>query len=135
MGECLVLICDVCLVIDGGGGESPRRRSSSLPHLNVKVTVLNGYLVLITVGGNGTCGLNICTTSYVCSVDGGVPGSPLDVVVCLSVIILSIIVLILMRSCVRIKYKYRNKYVYSRPESAFLNKMYISGFNAVSDLR
>ena len=24
MGECLVLICDVCLVIGGGGGESPR---------------------------------------------------------------------------------------------------------------
>ena len=60
-----------------------------------------------------------------CSVVVGVPGSPLDGVVCLSVIILSIIVLILMRSCVRIKYKYRYKYIYRRPESAFLNKIYI----------
>ena len=24
MGECLVLICDVCLVVGGGEGESPR---------------------------------------------------------------------------------------------------------------
>ena len=46
------------------------------------------------VAGNGTYGLNIGTV-YVCSVVGGVPGSPLDGVVCLSVIILSIIVLIL----------------------------------------
>ena len=81
------------------------------------------------MGGGGNCRaggggvivpLNIGTT-YVCSVDGGVPGSPLDGVVCLSVIILSI-VLILMRPCVRIKYKYRCKYRYPRPESAFLNK-------------
>ena len=85
-----------------------------LPHLNVTVTVtvLSGCLVLMTVvGGNGMYGLNI-DTAYAYSVVGGVPGSPLDYVVCLSVTILSIIVLILMRSGVRIKYKYRYKYIY-----------------------
>ena len=44
------------------------------------------------VACSGANGLNI-GTAYACSVDGGVPGSPLDGVVCLSV--LSIIVLIL----------------------------------------
>ena len=73
------------------------------------------------VGANGMYGLKM-GTAYVCSVVGGLPGSPLDVVVCLSVIILSIIVLILMRSCVRIKYEYRYKYIYPIPESAFLIK-------------
>ena len=82
------------------------------------------------VGGNGTYGLNM-GTAYVCSVDGGFPGSLLDGVVCLSVIILSIIVLILMRSCVRIKYKYRYKYIYPRPESAFLNIIYIFSWYTV----
>ena len=76
------------------------------------------------VGGNGMYGLNI-GTAYVCSVDGGVPGSPLDGVVCLSVIISSIIVIILVWSCVRIEYKYRYKYRYPRPESAFLNRIHI----------
>ena len=46
------------------------------------------------VGANGMNGLNI-GTAYVCSVDGGVPGSPLDGVVCLSVNIISVVVLIL----------------------------------------
>ena len=45
------------------------------------------------VGANGMNGLNI-GTAYVCSVDGGVPGSPLDGVVCLSVNIISVVVLI-----------------------------------------
>ena len=36
-------------------------------------------------------GLNI-GTAYACSVDGGVPGSPLDGVVCLSVNIISVVV-------------------------------------------
>ena len=45
------------------------------------------------VGGNGMYGLNI-GTAYMCSVDG-VPGSPLDGVVCQSVNIMSILVLIL----------------------------------------
>ena len=62
------------------------------------------------VGDNGMNVFDIGTT-YVCSVVG-VPGSPLDGVVCLSVNILSIVVLILKRSCVRIKYKYRYKYIY-----------------------
>ena len=44
------------------------------------------------VGGNGTYGLNI----------GGVPGSPLDGVVCLSVIILSIILFILRKNKIQI---------------------------------
>ena len=58
------------------------------------------------VGGSGTNGLNI-GTAYAWSIDDGVPGSPLDGGVCLSVIML-----ILMRSCVRIKYKYRYNYIY-----------------------
>ena len=73
------------------------------------------------VDGSGTYKLNI-GTSYVCSVDGGVPGSHLDGVVCLSVFILSIIsviVLILMQSCVRIKYKYRYKYISKTRISVF----------------
>ena len=62
------------------------------------VTVLGECRVLMTVvkmvGANGMNGLNI-GTAYVCSVDGGVPGSPLDGVVCLSVNIISVVVLIL----------------------------------------
>ena len=46
------------------------------------------------VGANGMNGLNI-GTAYMCSVVVGVPGSPLDGVVCLSVNIMSIVVLIL----------------------------------------
>ena len=98
----------VCLVIGGGEGESPR-----ISEVIVLATTLecdgdsvkrmpcvddSGEMV---DGSGGTYGLNI-GTAYVCSVDGGVPGSPF----CLSVIILSIIVLILMRSGLRIKYKY-----------------------------
>ena len=120
----------VCSVIGGGEGESPR-----ISEVIVFATTLecDGDSVKRMscvddsgemVGGNGTCRLNM-GTAYVCWVVGGVPGIPLDGVVCLSVIILSIIVLILMRSCVRIKYKYRYKYIYPRPETAFLNKIYI----------
>ena len=50
------------------------------------------------VGANGMNGFDI--------------GTALDGAVCLSVNILSIVVLILKRSCVRIKYKYRYKYKY-----------------------
>ena len=45
-------------------------------------------------GANGMNGLNI-GTAYMCSVGDGVPASPLGVVVCLSVNIMSIVVLIL----------------------------------------
>ena len=119
----------VCLVIDGGGGEFPRISdvivfATTLERDGDRVKRIScvddsGEMV----GGNGMDGL-IIGTAYVCSVVGGVSGSPLDGVVCLSVIILSIIVLILMRSCVRLKYKYRYKYIYPIPESAFLNKIY-----------
>ena len=46
------------------------------------------------VGAIGMNGLNI-GTAYVCSVVAGIPGSPLDGVVCLSVNIMSVVVLIL----------------------------------------
>ena len=82
------------------------------------------------MGDNGMNGFDI-GTAYVCSVVG-VPGSPLDGVVCLSVIILSIVVLILKRSCVKIKYKYRYKYIYLRPESAFLNIMVFGWYTGIS---
>ena len=87
----------VCLVIGGGEGESPEvivfaatlecdgdsvRRMSCVDD--------SGEMV----GANGMNGLNI-GTACVCSVDGGVPGSPLDGVVCLSVNIISVVVLIL----------------------------------------
>ena len=87
----------VCLVIGGGEGESPR-----ISEVIVFATTLecdgdsdrrmscvddSGEMV----GANGMNGLNI-GTAYVCSV---VPGSPLDGVVCLSVNIISVVVLIL----------------------------------------
>ena len=126
----------VCLMVGDGEGEFPR-----ISEVIVFATTLecNCDSVKrmscvddsgIMVGGNGTYGLNK-GTAYVCSVDGGVPGSPLAGVVCLSVIILSIIVLILMLSCVRIKYKCRYKYIYPGSESAFLNKIYIFGWKTV----
>ena len=107
----------VCLVIGGGEGESPR-----ISEVIIFVTTLECdgdsvkrmYCVDDSgemVGDNGMNGLYI-GTAYVCSVAGGVPGSPLDGVVCLSVNIMSIVVLILKRSCVRIIYKYRYKYIY-----------------------
>ena len=116
----------VCLVIDGGEGESPRISEVIVFAITLECdgdSVKRMSCVDDSgemVGDNGTYGLNI-GTAYVCSVVGGVTGSPLDGVVCLSVIILSIIVLILMRSCVRIKYKYRYKYMYT-------SKTRISGF-------
>ena len=90
----------VCLVIGGGEGESPR-----ISEVIVFATTLecDGDSVRRMscvddsgemVGANGMNGLNI-GTAYVCSVDGGVPGSPLDGVVCLSVNIISVVVLIL----------------------------------------
>ena len=77
----------VCL-IGGGEGESPR-----ISEVIVFATTLDGDSVRRMscvddsgemVGANGMNGLNI-GTAYVCSVVGGVPGSPLDDVVCLSV--------------------------------------------------
>ena len=76
----------VCLVIGGGEGESPR-----ISEVIVFATTLecDGDSVRRMscvddsgemVGANGMNGLNI-GTAYVCSVDGGVPGSPLDGVV------------------------------------------------------
>ena len=90
----------VCLVIGGGEGESPR-----ISEVIVFATTLecDGDSVRRMscvddsgemVGANGMNGLNI-GTAYVCSVDGGVPGSPLDGVVCLSVNIIPVVVLIL----------------------------------------
>ena len=89
----------VCLVIGGGEGESPR-----ISEVIVFATTLgcdgdsdrmscvddSGEMV----GGNGMNGFDI-GTAYLCSVVGGVPGSPLGGVVCLSVNIMSIVVLIL----------------------------------------
>ena len=46
------------------------------------------------VGDNGMNGFDICT-AYLCSVIGGVPGSPLGGVVCLSVNIMPIVELIM----------------------------------------
>ena len=136
----MVVMCDgrmfgsdlrrVCLVIGGGEGDSPR-----ISEVIVFATTLecDGDRVKRMscvddsgemAGDNGMNGFDI-GTAYVFSVVSGVPCTPLDGVVCLSVIILSIIVLILIRSCVRIKYKYRYKYIYPRHESAFLNKIYI----------
>ena len=89
----------VCLVIGGGEGESPR-----ISEVIVFATTLecdddsvkrmscvddSGEMV----GANEMNGLNIGTA--MCSVVDGVPGSPLDGVVCLSVNIMSIVVLIL----------------------------------------
>ena len=77
----------VCL-IGGGEGESPR-----ISEVIVFATTLDGDSVRRMscvddsgemVGANGMTGLNI-GTAYVCSVVGGVPGSPLDGVVYLSV--------------------------------------------------
>ena len=90
----------VCLVIGGGEGKSPR-----ISEVIVFATTLecDGNSVRRMscvddsgemVGANGMNGLNI-GTAYVCSVVGGVPGSPLDGVVCLSVNIMSMVVLIL----------------------------------------
>ena len=90
----------VCLVIGGGEGESPRISEEIVFATTLECdgdSVKRMSYVGASgemVGGNGTYGLNI-GTAYVCSVVGGVPGSPLDCVVCLSAIILSIIVLIL----------------------------------------
>ena len=107
----------VCLVIGGGEGESPRISEMIVFATTFECDGDNVKRVSCVddsgemVGDNGMNGLYI-GTAYVSSVVGGVPGSPLDDVVCLSVIILSIVVLILKRSCVRIKYKYRYKYIY-----------------------
>ena len=90
----------VCLVIGGGEGESPR-----ISEVIVFATTLecDGDSVKRMscvddsgdmVGDNGMNWLYI-GTAYVCSVVGGVPGSPLDGVVFLSVNIMSIVVLIL----------------------------------------
>ena len=90
----------VCLVIGGGEGESPR-----ISEVIVFATTLecDGDSVKRMsyvddsgemVGANGMNGLNI-GTAYMCSVVDGVPGSPLDGVVCLSVNLMSIVVLIL----------------------------------------
>ena len=90
----------VRLVIDGGEGESPR-----ISEVIVFATTLecDGDSVRRIscvddsgemVGANGINGLNI-GTAYFCSVVDGVPGSPLDGVVCLSVNLMSIVVLIL----------------------------------------
>ena len=90
----------MCLVIGGGEGESPR-----ISEVIVFATTLecDGDSVERMscvddrgeiVGGNGMYGLNI-GTAYLCSVVDGVPGSPLDGVVCLSVNIMSVVVLIL----------------------------------------
>ena len=79
----------VCLVIGGGEGESPR------------ISEVIVFATTLKCDGD--------SVKRMCSVVG-VPGSPLDGVVCLSVNILSIVVLILERSCVRIKCKYRYKY-------------------------
>ena len=90
----------VCMVISGGEGEPPR-----ISEVIVFATTLecDGDSVKRMscvddsgemVGGNGMYGLNIGTT-YMCSVVDGVPGSPLDGVVCLSVNIMPIVVLIL----------------------------------------
>ena len=87
----------VCLVIGGGEGESLR-----ILEVIVFATTLecDGDSVRRMscvddsgemVGANGMNGLNI-GTAYVCSVDGGVPGSPLDGVVCLSANIISVVV-------------------------------------------
>ena len=88
----------VCLVVGGGGGgESPR-----ISDVIVFATVLecDGDSVRRMscvddsgemVGANGMNGLKI-GTAYVCSVVGG---SLLDGVVCLSVYIMSVVVLIL----------------------------------------
>ena len=111
-------------MIGGGEGESPR-----ISEVIVFATTLecDGDSVKRMscvddsgemVGDNGMNGLYI-GTACVCSVVGGVAGSPFDGVVCLSVNIMPIVVLILERSCVRIKYKYRFKCIYPRPESAF----------------
>ena len=118
----------VCLVIGGGEGESPR-----ISEVIVFTTTLecDGDSVKRMscvddsgemMGANGMNGLNI-GTAYMCSVAGGVPGSPLGGVVCLSVNIVNSSIYP-ERSCVRIKYKYRYKYLYPRPESAILNKIY-----------
>ena len=80
----------VCLVIGGGEGESPRISEVIVFATTLECDGDSGEMV----GANGMNGLNI-GTAYVCSVDGGVPGSPLDGVVCLSVNIISVVVLIL----------------------------------------
>ena len=86
----------VCLVIGGVEGESPR-----ISEVIVFATTLDNVKRMFCVdgsgemvGANGMNGLNI-GTAYVCSIDSGVPGSPLDGVVCLSVNIISVVVLIL----------------------------------------
>ena len=80
----------VCLVVGGGEGESPRISEVIVVATTLECDGDSGKMV----GANGMNGLNI-GTAYVCSVVGGVPGSPLGVVVCLSVNIMSIVVLIL----------------------------------------
>ena len=90
----------VCLVIGGGEGESP-----CISEVIAFATTLecDGDSVKRMscvddsgeiAGDNGMNGFDI-GTAYVCSVVGGVPGSPLGGVVCLSVNIMSIVVLIL----------------------------------------
>ena len=90
----------VCLVIGGGEGESPR-----ISEVIVFATTLecDGDSVRRMscvddssemVGANGMNGLNIAL--HMCArLMVGVPGSPLDGVVCLSVNIISVVVLIL----------------------------------------
>ena len=83
----------VCLVIGDGEGESPRISEVIVFATTLecdgdsvkRVSRVDGSGEM--VGGNGTYGLNIGTVC-VCSVVGGVPGSPLDGVVYLSVIII-----------------------------------------------
>ena len=66
----------------------------------------------------------------------GVPGSSLDGVVCLSVNIMSIVVRILERSCVRIIYKYimyRYKYIYIQdPNQRFYIKFIFGWYTVIT---